>query len=122
MPDFTFDAATLSQKTMEKVVSIVKASGQRCVVYFDIDGTILTDEGHPNPRVLTLLSFLHRHGSRIYLWSAGGDDNCRTVAARCGITHLITAFLPKPVISVDDMRYDDYVFLKLHPKDLEPKG
>jgi len=122
MPDFMFDAATLSPKAMEKVISLVKASGQRCVAYFDIDGTLLTDEGDPNPRVLALLTFLHGHGARIYLWSAGGELNCRTVAARCGITPLITAFLPKPVISVDDMRYDDYVFLKLHPKDLEPRG
>jgi hypothetical protein len=121
MPDLVFDAP-LSPRAMEKVVSIVRASGKRCVAYFDIDGTLLNDDGDPNVRVLTLLSYLHDQGARIYLWSAGGDDNCRTVAARCGITHLITAFLPKPVISVDDMRYDDYVFLKLHPRDLEPKG
>ena len=122
MPELVFDASILSAKAMKKVISIVKAGGPRCVAYFDIDGTLLTDDGDPNPRVLNLLSFLHRQGIRIYLWSAGGDDNCRTVAARCGISHLITAFLPKPVISVDDMRYDDYVFLKLHPRDLEPKG
>lgn len=121
MPELIVNTV-LSPKAMEKVASIVKASGKRCVAYFDIDGTLLTEEGDPNPRVLTLLSYLHRHGARIYLWSAGGDDNCRVVAERCGITHLITAFLPKPVISVDDMRYDDYVFLKLHPKDLESKG
>ena len=121
MPDLILNSV-LSPKAMEKVAAIVKASGRRCVAYFDIDGTLLTEEGDPNPRVLTLLSYLHRNGARIYLWSAGGDDNCRVVAERCGITHLITAFLPKPVISVDDMRYDDYVFLKLHPKDLESKG
>ena len=69
-----------------------------------------------------MLAYLHRSGCRIYLWSAGGDDNCRSVAARCGIEHMVSAYLPNPVISVDDMHYDDYVFLKLHPSDLEPKG
>jgi len=111
----------LSAQTMEKVDSIVNASGKYGVAYFDIDGTIRSHDRVPNVQVLALLAYLHERGIRIYLWSAGGEDNCREVAARCGIENLITGFLPKPVISVDDMHYDDYVFLKLHPADLVPK-
>lgn len=112
----------LDPAAMEKVTSIVDAAGERCVAYFDIDGTLLTEDNQPNAYVLALLKHLHARGCRIYLWSAGGEDNCRRLAARCAIEPLVAAYLPKPIISVDDMRYDDYVFLKLHPGDLEPKG
>jgi hypothetical protein len=111
----------LSARTMEKVDTIVKASGKYGVAYFDIDGTLLTDDHVPNVQVLALLDHLHQRGMRIFLWSAGGEGNCREAAALCGIENLISGFLPKPVISVDDMHYDDYVFLKLHPADLDPE-
>jgi hypothetical protein len=111
----------LSAHTMERVDTIVNASGKYGVAYFDIDGTLLTDDHVPNVQVLALLDHLHERGVRIYLWSAGGEDNCREAATLCGIADRIAGFLPKPVISVDDMRYDDYVFLKLHPADLDPK-
>jgi hypothetical protein len=111
----------LSARTMEKVDALVAASGKYGVAYFDIDGTLLTDDHAPNVQVLALLDHLHQRGVRIYLWSAGGEDNCREAAALCGITDRISGFLPKPVISVDDMRYEDYVFLKLHPGDLDPE-
>jgi len=112
----------LSARTMERVDAIVKASGKYGVAYFDIDGTLLTDDHAPNLQVLALLDHLHERGVRIYLWSAGGEGNCREAAALCGIEDLISGFLPKPVISVDAMRYDDYVFLKLHPADLDPEA
>ena len=32
---------------------------------------------------------------------------------------MVVGYLPKPTISIDDMHYDDYVFLKIHPADLE---
>ena len=121
MTAINFNAA-LNPAAMESVKSIVAASGTRCVAYFDIDGTLVNDDNEPNVHVLSLLNYLHARECRIYLWSAGGEDNCRRVAARYGIEAMISAYLPKPVISVDDMRYDDYVFLKLHPRDLEPKG
>jgi hypothetical protein len=110
----------LPSRTMERVDTIVKASGKYGVAYFDIDGTLITDDQVPDVQVLALLAYLHERGLRIYLWSAGGEENCRQAAARCGIESLISGYLPKPVISVDDMRYDDYVFLKLHPADLKP--
>lgn len=110
----------LSVETLERVRRVMKASKNGCVAYFDIDGTLVTDDNTPNEQVLTLLKLLHSEGARIYLWSAGGDENCRKVAARYGIEPYITACLPKPTISVDDMRFDDYVFLKLHPVDLVP--
>ena len=112
----------LDPSAMAKVRSIVEASGGRCVAYFDIDGTLLKDDNVPNRHVLALLKRLHERGCLISLWSAGGEANCRRVAATCGIEARVSAYLPKPVISVDDMSYDDYVFLKLHPGDLEPKG
>jgi hypothetical protein len=111
----------ISAQTLAKVDKIVDACDRYGVAYFDVDGTILDDNAMPNAQVLALLAYLHERGVRIYLWSAGGEENCRVAATRCGIEKLVTAFLPKPVISVDDMRYDDYVFLKLHPADLTPK-
>jgi hypothetical protein len=119
MTSIRFDAP-IKPDAFAKVRSIVAASGPSCVAYFDIDGTLVTEEGHPNEQVLALMKYLHEQKVRIFLWSAGGDDNCRRVAALYGIEAMIEAYLPKPVISVDDMRYDDYVFLKLHPDDLTP--
>jgi hypothetical protein len=116
-----FDAP-LDGQAMARVRSIVAASGGSCAAYFDIDGTLVTDDNQPNLQVLALLKFLHEQGVRIFLWSAGGDENCRRVARRYGLDSMIEACLPKPVISVDDMGYDDYVFVKLHPSDLTPKG
>jgi predicted HAD superfamily phosphohydrolase YqeG len=115
-------SSEIKPAAMESIKSIVAASGAKCVAYFDIDGTLVTDDNEPNEQVLSLLHYLHSRRCRIFLWSAGGDDNCRKVAARYGIESMVEAYLPKPVISVDDMRYDDYVFLKLHPSDLDPKG
>ena len=113
--------APLPIATLEKVEAIVRASGKYGVAYFDIDGTLWNDDKVPNVQVLALLHYLHERGLRIFLWSAGGEENCREAAARCGIEGMVAGFLPKPVISVDDTRYEDYVFLKLHPADLDPK-
>ena len=121
MTAFTF-SSQIKPAAMESVRSIVAASGGKCVAYFDIDGTLVNDDNEPNQHVLSLLFYLYERKCRIFLWSAGGDDNCRKVASRYGIESMVEAYLPKPVISVDDMRYDDYVFLKLHPSDLDPKG
>jgi hypothetical protein len=120
LTSITFDAR-IDAATLERVRSIVAASDRGCAAYFDIDGTLVTDDNHPNVHVLALLKFLHDRKVRIFLWSAGGDENCRRVAREYGIESMIEACLPKPVISVDDMRYDDYVFVKLHPADLAPK-
>ena len=120
MTSIRFDAR-IDAKALERVRSIVAANEGGCAAYFDIDGTLVTDDNHPNIHVLALLKFLHDRKARIFLWSAGGDENCRRVAREYGIEWMIEAYLPKPVISVDDMRYDDYVFVKLHPGDLAPK-
>src|SRR4051812_4565219 len=74
----------LDPSAMAKVRSIVEASKGRCVAYFDIDGTLLKDDNVPNRHVLALLEHLHEQGCLIYLWSAGGESNCRRVAAHCG--------------------------------------
>jgi predicted HAD superfamily phosphohydrolase YqeG len=115
-----FDAR-IDALALARVKSIVAASGPGCAAYFDIDGTLVTEDNRPNEHVLALLKFLYDSKVRIFLWSAGGDENCRRVARAYGIEAMIEACLPKPVISVDDMRYDDYVFVKLHPGDLAPK-
>ncbi len=109
----------INAKSLAKVDDIIRASGDHPVVYIDIDGTIVTEEGTPNEHVISLMNYLHKKNAEIYLWSVGGKQNCKTVAERYNIEHLVVAYLPKPMISIDDMQYDDYVFLKLHPADLE---
>lgn len=117
MIDIKLDAK-INDETMKKVDDIIRASEGKPVVFIDIDGTIVTDAGTPNEHVLSLMKYLKDRNATIYLWSVGGTENCTRVAKKYQIEYMIKDYLPKPMISIDDMHYDDYVFLKLHPDQL----
>jgi len=109
----------ISSKVLKDVNRIITAAKDKTKVFVDIDGTIVTEYGEPNQQVLSLMNYLAEKNIDIYLWSAGGEENCRKVAKKYNIEKMVVGYLPKPTISIDDMHYDDYVFLKIHPADLE---
>ena len=109
----------INSKVFKEVNRILAAAKEKTKVFVDIDGTIVTELGQPNQQVLSLMNYLADKNIDIYLWSAGGEENCRKVAKKYNIEKMVVGYLPKPTISIDDMHYDDYVFLKIHPADLE---
>jgi len=109
----------ISSKVLKDVNRIITAAKDKTKVFVDIDGTIVTEYGEPNQQVLSLMNYLAEKNIDIFLWSAGGEENCRKVAKKYNIEKMVVGYLPKPTISIDDMHYDDYVFLKIHPADLE---
>ncbi len=64
---------------------------------FDLDGCLVDsfDGSHLRPHARDLLTRLRSNGSRVEIWSAGGDEYAERVAKRVGIHELIDAFWTK---------------------------
>ena len=81
------------------------------VVYVDVDDTLVRWAGTkriPIPRVVERVRALHAEGAALYLWSTGGADYARTVAANLGIEECFVRFLPKPTLIIDDQAVQDW--------------
>ena len=75
----------ISSKVLKDVNRIITAAKDKTKVFVDIDGTIVTEYGEPNQQVLSLMNYLAEKNIDIYLWSAGGEENCRKVAKKYNI-------------------------------------
>jgi predicted HAD superfamily phosphohydrolase YqeG len=85
------------------------------VVYVDVDDTLVRWAGTkriPIPRVIDRVRALHTDGAAIYLWSTGGAEYARSVAAALGIAECFTGYLPKPTVIIDDQAIHDWRDLK----------
>jgi hypothetical protein len=51
----------------------------------------------------------------IILWSAGGKKNCENIADDCGIKDIVSLYLTKPAIVVDDLNFEAPWALALKP-------
>jgi phosphoserine phosphatase len=83
------------------------------IVYVDVDGTLVRSLGgvrSPITGVVDHVRQLKADGATLYLWSAGGADYCREIAAELGIEGCFEAFLPKPRIMIDDQEVKDWVY------------
>ena len=81
------------------------------VVYVDVDDTLVRWAGTkriPIPRVIERVRTLHAEGAVLYLWSTGGADYARSVAADLGIERCFAGFLPKPTLIIDDQAVPDW--------------
>jgi hypothetical protein len=72
-------------------------------VFVDVDLTLVDELGALRPGAADALRRLKDHGCRLFLWTSGGAEYARTVAATYGLSDLFDAFLPKPDIVIDDM-------------------
>jgi phosphoglycolate phosphatase-like HAD superfamily hydrolase len=72
-------------------------------VFVDVDLTLVDAYGRILPGAANGLRQLKKAGFRLYLWSLGGAEYCREVAAANGLTELFEGFSAKPDIVIDDM-------------------
>jgi hypothetical protein len=72
-------------------------------IFVDVDLTLVDELGALRPGAPEALRRLKGRGCRLFLWTSGGSEYARTVAATYGLTDLFDAFLPKPDIVIDDM-------------------
>ncbi len=57
-------------------------------VFFDVLGTLLSDEGVPRPRAREAFLALRGRGHDLYLWSSGGAGYAAGAAELLGVTDL----------------------------------
>lgn len=79
-------------------------------VYFDVLGTLLTDEETPRPRAQEAFLILKEKGHAVYLWSSGGAGYAATAADLLGVADLVAGCFDKrqePDVPVDFAVDDD---------------
>ena len=72
-------------------------------VFVDVDLTLVDAYGRILPGAAEGLRQLKEAGFHLHLWSLGGANYCREVAALYGLTELFEGFSAKPDIVIDDM-------------------
>lgn len=71
-------------------------------VFVDVDLTLVDHNGLLLDGAKPALQALHAAGCHLVLWSTGGAEYARTVAARYKLTELFEGFVAKPDIVIDD--------------------
>jgi cation transport ATPase len=81
------------------------------IVYVDVDDTLVhwvSTKRIPIPRVIERVRALHADGATLHLWSTGGAEYARSVAADLGLIECFAGFLPKPTLIIDDQAIHDW--------------
>lgn len=90
-------------------------------VYVDVDETFVRSYGAkriPMPPVIAHIEELKEQGAIMYCWSSGGADYAEASAKEFGIAHCFVGFLPKPVVTIDDMDFSQWRnLLQVHPNE-----
>ena len=82
-------------------------------VFFDVLGTLLTDDGVPRPHAREVFQELDGMGHEVYLWSSGGDAYAAEAAEVLGVRDLVAGCFDKrgePEVGVDFAVDDDASF------------
>jgi predicted HAD superfamily phosphohydrolase YqeG len=91
------------------------AEKNNTVAYVDVDDTLVrwaSTKRIPIPRTIERIRALHSEGATVYLWSTGGAEYARSIAADLGIAHCFIGFLSKPTLIVDDQAIHEWRDLK----------
>jgi hypothetical protein len=72
-------------------------------IFVDVDLTLVDAKCRLLDGAGEALTRLRDKGCHLFLWSTGGADYCRKVAALHGLTELFEGFTAKPDIIIDDM-------------------
>jgi hypothetical protein len=72
-------------------------------IFVDVDLTLIDSNGKMLDGAREALEKLKAEGCHLFLWSSGGAEYCRKVAATYHLTELFEAFAAKPDIVIDDM-------------------
>lgn len=90
------------------------------ITYIDVDDTFMRSFGSkriPMSGTLEYIRRLKETGAVLYCWSSGGGDYARQAARECGIEDCFEAFLPKPQALIDDLLFNQWRVLELHPNE-----
>lgn len=71
-------------------------------VFVDVDLTLVDLNKQLLPGAKESLERLKASGCHLFLWSTGGAEYCRNIAAAYGLTDLFEGFTAKPDIIIDD--------------------
>jgi hypothetical protein len=86
-------------------------------VFFDVLGTLLSEEEIPHPRAREAFLTLKEQGHDLYLWSSGGAGYAATAAELLGVSDLVSGCLGKrqePGVPVDFAVDDDASVVEAH--------
>jgi len=86
-------------------------------VFFDVLGTVLTDEEIPRPRAREAFLKVKEKGHDLYLWSSGGAGYAATAADLLGVADLVEGCFDKrqePGVPVDFAVDDDASVVEAH--------
>ncbi len=86
-------------------------------VFFDVLGTLLSEEDVPRPRAREALLLLKESGHEVYLWSSGGAGYAAGAAELLGVADLVSGYFGKrsePDVSVDFAVDDDASVVEAH--------
>jgi hypothetical protein len=72
-------------------------------IFVDVDLTLVDERGRLVEGAREALQRLQEKGCHLFLWSTGGAEYCRKIAALYGMTELFEGFTAKPDIIIDDM-------------------
>lgn len=72
-------------------------------IFIDVDLTLIDESGNLIPGAREGLKALKDAGCKLYLWSAGGENYARAVAAKHNLTNFFDGIIAKPDIVIDDM-------------------
>lgn len=88
-----------------------KTKNNPTIICFDIDLTLITEEGFPIYDNIQLLRLLGMGNTEIHLWSGGGADYAAMWGRKLGFEDLIEGFWHKTRQSADtikpDLTFDD---------------
>ena len=86
-------------------------------VFFDVLGTLLSEEKTPRPRAREAFLLLKGKGNDLYLWSSGGAGYAAGAADLLGVSDLVSGYFDKrrePDVSVDFAVDDDASVVEAH--------
>ena len=70
--------------------------------------------------VIAHVKELYQQGAVLYCWSSGGAHYAQEIAAELGIDDCFVAFLPKPVVAIDDIEFSKWRnLLQVHPNECD---
>ena len=72
-------------------------------IFVDVDLTLVDANGKLLEGAREALQKLREEGCHLFLWSTGGAEYCRKVAALHRLTDFFEGFTAKPDIVIDDM-------------------
>lgn len=91
-------------------------------IYCDIDNTLILwnlagTMYIPNQPVIEALRFMHETDMvEIVLWSAAGVRHCKDIAKELGLEDIVSAYLTKPCVCIDDMKIDAQFTTHIYPQ------